>query len=272
MDTPVRVLLVDDDPLVLTGLRIMLSGAPGLTVVGEAADGDRVAAAVAEHRPHVVLMDVRMPGLDGIAATEALRTGGADDPQVIVLTTFDADDTVARALRAGAAGYLLKHTEPERIVEAVHRAAAGEPVLSPAVARALMDRAAATADHGARDAAAAAEHAADGRGGAVGRDAAAVERGAATGGEAVAAGDGGRDGSAQRGRAARERLALLTDREREVAEAVAAGLSNAEIARALHMSLGTVKAHISSALTKLGLAGRVPLALLAHDARDPDLP
>lgn len=229
-----RVLLVDDDPLVLTGLRIMLSGAPGLAVVGEAADGDRVVAAVARHRPHVVLMDVRMPGLDGIAATRALRTGGADDPQVIVLTTFDTDDTVARALHAGAAGYLLKHTEPERIVEAVHRAAAGEPVLSPAVARALMDRVAATADHGA---------------------------GPRPG--------GGRDGAAERRRAARERLARLTDREREVAEAVAAGLSNSEIARALHMSLGTVKAHISSALTKLDLAGRVPLALLAHDA---DLP
>ncbi|CAL9568183.1 Transcriptional regulatory protein LiaR [Nocardiopsis dassonvillei] len=237
VDTPVRVLLVDDDPLVLTGLRIMLSGAPGLVVVGEAADGEEAAAAVAEHRPDVVLMDVRMPGLDGIAATEALCTGGADDPQVIVLTTFDADDTVARALRAGAAGYLLKHTEPERIVEAVHRAAAGEPVLSPAVARALMDRVAAGADRG---------------------------------GAAEPEGNEGREAAAERRRTARGRMALLTDREREVADAVAAGLSNAEIARALHMSLGTVKAHISNTLAKLGLAGRVPLALLAHDAREPD--
>ncbi|MFY7066600.1 response regulator [Nocardiopsis changdeensis] len=253
MDTPVRVLLVDDDPLVLTGLRIMLSGAPGLAVVGEAADGEQVVAAVAEHRPHVVLMDVRMPGMDGIAATRALRTGGADDPQVIVLTTFDADDTVARALRAGAAGYLLKHTEPERIVEAVHRAASGEPVLSPAVARALMDRVAAGTGPGTGT-----------------RDGGAGPGDAAGGGSAGPGPGGGRD--AERRRAARERLALLTVREREVADAVAAGLSNTEIARALHMSLGTVKAHISSALTKLDLAGRVPLALLAHDARDPDLP
>ncbi|QUX24340.1 response regulator transcription factor [Nocardiopsis sp. MT53] len=253
VDTPVRVLLVDDDPLVLTGLRIMLSGAPGLAVVGEAADGEQVVAAVAEHRPHVVLMDVRMPGMDGIAATRALRTGGADDPQVIVLTTFDADDTVARALRAGAAGYLLKHTEPERIVEAVHRAASGEPVLSPAVARALMDRVAAGTGPGTGT-----------------RDGGAGPGDAAGGGSAGPGPGGGRD--AERRRAARERLALLTVREREVADAVAAGLSNTEIARALHMSLGTVKAHISSALTKLDLAGRVPLALLAHDARDPDLP
>ncbi|MFD6098961.1 response regulator [Nocardiopsis flavescens] len=250
VDTPVRVLLVDDDPLVLTGLRIMLSGAPTITVVGEAADGEEVAAAVAAHRPHVVLMDVRMPGMDGITATGALRTGGEDDPQVIVLTTFDADDTVARALRAGAAGYLLKHTEPERIVEAVHRAAAGEPVLSPAVARALMDRVAAGTG---RD----------------GHDAAAGPEGARRDGVAPAPdGGGAHDAAAVRGRGARERLALLTGREREVAEAVADGLSNAEIARALHMSLGTVKAHVSSALTKLDLAGRVPLALLAHDARD----
>ncbi|MDE3722590.1 response regulator transcription factor [Nocardiopsis sp. N85] len=227
MDTPVRVLLVDDDPLVRTGLRLMFSAAPDLTVVGEAADGEEVEAAVAAHRPHVVLMDVRMPGLDGIAATAALRAGAPGAPQVIVLTTFDADATVARALRAGAAGYLLKHTEPERIVEAVHRAAAGEPVLSPAVARALMDRVAATDP-------------------------------------------GERRGATERRRTARDRLALLTDREREVAEAVTAGLSNIEITRALHMSLGTVKAHISNALTKLDLTGRVQLALLAHDARDSD--
>ncbi|MFE6304859.1 response regulator [Nocardiopsis sp. NPDC057823] len=258
VDTPVRVLLVDDDPLVLTGLRIMLSGAPGLAVVGEAADGEQVVAAVAEHRPHVVLMDVRMPGMDGIAATRALRTGGADDPQVIVLTTFDADDTVARALRAGAAGYLLKHTEPERIVEAVHRAASGEPVLSPAVARALMDRVAADTGPGTGT-----------RGGGAGPGD-ADPGGPAGAGAAGPGSGGGRD--AERRRAARERLALLTVREREVADAVAAGLSNTEIARALHMSLGTVKAHISSALTKLDLAGRVPLALLAHDARDPELP
>ncbi len=224
--TPVRVLLVDDDPLVRAGLRIMLCGDGDIEVVGEAGDGAEVPAAVAEHRPDVVLMDVRMPGTDGIAATEALR-GDGSGPQVLVLTTFDADATVVRALRAGAAGYLLKHTAPERIVEAVRRAAAGEPVLSPGVARALMDRVAGTDP---------------------------VERTEAP----------------SRRERARERLALLTEREREVAEAVTAGLSNAEIAERLYMSMGTVKAHVSSALTKLDLSGRVQLALLTHDARSSD--
>ncbi|WP_150236528.1 response regulator [Nocardiopsis quinghaiensis] len=226
VNTPVRVLLVDDDPLVRSGLGIMLAGDGDIEVVGEAGDGAEVAAAVAEHRPDVVLMDVRMPGTDGIAATEALRGGGGVPPQVLVLTTFDADATVVRALRAGAAGYLLKHTPPERIVEAVRRAAAGEPVLSPSVARALMDRVA-------------------------GAD--PVERTEAP----------------SRRERARERLALLTGREREVAEAVTDGLSNAEVAERLYMSMGTVKAHVSSALAKLDLSGRVQLALLTHDARGP---
>lgn len=226
-DPPIRVLLVDDDALVRSGLRMMLSGDGDITVVGEAEDGADVCGAVAEHRPDVVLMDVRMPGVDGIAATEALRSGDGAGPQVLVLTTFDADSTVVRALRAGAAGYLLKHTEPERIVEAVRRAAAGEPVLSPSVARTLMDR--------------------------------------------VAGQDPAEGAQAPRRRErARARLALLSDRERQVAEAVTVGLSNAEIAERLYMSMGTVKAHVSSALTKLDLNGRIQLALLAHDALSPD--
>ncbi|GAA1462586.1 response regulator transcription factor [Nocardiopsis exhalans] len=232
VNAPVRVLLVDDDALVRAGLRLMLSGDDHIEVVGEADDGAGVLAAVAEHRPDVVLMDVRMPGVDGIAATEELRSGavsgpngpgGGTGPQVLVLTTFDADATVVRALRAGAAGYLLKHTDPARIVEAVLRAASGEPVLSPSVARALMDQVA-------------------------GAD--PVERSAAP----------------TRRERARARLALLSDRERDVAEAVTEGLSNAEIADRLYMSMGTVKAHVSSALTKLDLSGRIQLALLTHDA------
>ncbi len=247
VNAPIRVLLVDDDALVRSGLRLMLSGDGDIEVVGEAADGSGVAAAVAEHRPDVVLMDVRMPVMDGIAATEVLRSGTAagsggaegtgggagrrpgrgSGPQVLVLTTFDADATVVRALRAGAAGYLLKHTDPARIVEAVRRAASGEPVLSPSVARTLMDRVA-------------------------GDD--PVER---------------TEAPTRRDRA-RARLALLTDRERDVAEAVTEGLSNSEIADRLYMSMGTVKAHVSSALTKLDLSGRIQLALLTHDARHPE--
>jgi DNA-binding NarL/FixJ family response regulator len=233
-----RVLLADDDPLVRTGLRLLLGGAGDIEVVGEVGDGAQVAAAVARLRPDVVLMDIRMPVLDGIAATRALtgRAGGAGGaagagggggagrvPAVIVLTTFDADGNVLESIRAGAAGFLLKHTPPEQIVAAVRRAGVGEPVLSPTVARRLMDHVA-----------------------------------------GVDAGSGSR--------AAADRLARLSERERQVAVAVAEGWSNAEIADRLFMSVGTVKAHVSSALSKLDLTNRIQLALLAHDARDTRAP
>jgi DNA-binding NarL/FixJ family response regulator len=133
----VRVLIVDDDPLVRAGLRMILSTADDLLVVGEAADGSEVPAAVAGHRPDIVLMDIRMPRVDGLAATEALRRR-ADAPEVIVLTTFDADEYVLRALRAGAGGFLLKDTPPVQILDAVRRVARGEATLSPAVTRRLI--------------------------------------------------------------------------------------------------------------------------------------
>jgi DNA-binding NarL/FixJ family response regulator len=215
----VRVLLVDDDPLVRTGLRLMLGGTSDVAVVGEVGDGAEVAEAVARLAPDVVLMDIRMPVLDGIDATRALTSRGGPTPAVIVLTTFDTEANLLDALRAGAAGFLLKHTPPEQIVEAVRRAAAGEPVLSPAAARRLIDHVA-----------------------------------------GVAPAPPGRE------QQARERLAQLSEREREVAVAVANGWSNAEIAQRLFMSVGTVKAHVSSALTKLDLTNRIQLALLAHDA------
>src|SRR5215470_1541191 len=141
---PVRVLMVDDDALVRAGLTMMLDGANGITVVGEAADGDEVPAAVDAHHPDVVLMDLRMPRVDGIVATRRLRAR-PNPPDVIVLTTFDTDDNVVRALRAGASGFLLKDTPPERIVAAVRAVAAGEPILSPGITRRLMDRVAAEA-------------------------------------------------------------------------------------------------------------------------------
>jgi DNA-binding NarL/FixJ family response regulator len=134
---PVRVLVVDDDALVRAGLAMMLDGANGITVVGEAADGDEVPAAVDAHRPDVVLMDLRMPRVDGIVATRRVR-GRTNPPEVVVLTTFDTDDHVVRALRAGASGFLLKDTPPERIVDAVRRVSAGDPILSPQVTRRLM--------------------------------------------------------------------------------------------------------------------------------------
>ncbi|MER5419132.1 response regulator transcription factor [Streptosporangium roseum] len=138
---PLRVLVVDDDALVRAGLSMMLDGIHGIAVVGEAADGDEVPAAADAYAPDVVLMDLRMPRVDGITATRRLRSRRRP-PEVIVLTTFDADENILHALRAGAAGFLLKDTPPAQIVEAVRRVAAGDPVLSPRITRRLMDRAA----------------------------------------------------------------------------------------------------------------------------------
>ncbi|WP_369201235.1 response regulator [Streptomyces sp. PU-14G] len=133
----IRVLLVDDDALVRAGLRLMLGGTPDIEIVGEAADGGQVVRLVEEQRPHVVLMDIRMPTVDGLTATETLRRGNRP-PEVVVLTTFHADAQVLRALRAGAAGFLLKDTPPAEILAAVRKVASGEPVLSPAVTRQLI--------------------------------------------------------------------------------------------------------------------------------------
>lgn len=138
---PIRLLLVDDDPLVRAGLSFMLGGADDLEIVGEGADGSEVEALVDRTHPDVVLMDIRMPTVDGLVATERLR-GREEAPQVIVLTTFHADEQVLRALRAGAAGFVLKDTPPAEILHAVRRVAAGDPVLSPAVTRQLMEQAA----------------------------------------------------------------------------------------------------------------------------------
>ena len=213
----VRVLLVDDDALVRSGLRMMLGGADSVEVVGEADDGRAVLPAVDRHRPDVVLMDIRMPELDGIAATRLLRAQ-PDPPAVVVLTTFDADEYVLRALRAGAAGFLLKDTPPAEIVRAIELVHAGDSMLSPAVTRKLI---------------------------------------------ALVAGD---DAGAARAERARERLAALTAREREVALAVGAGRANAEIAAELHMSVATVKAHVSRLLAKLEAENRIQIALMVQDA------
>ena len=135
---PVRLLVVDDDPLVRAGLSSMLSGAPELELVGVAADGLEAVDAVRDLRPDVVLMDIGMPVLDGVAATEAIRRRTAA-PDVVMLTTFGSDEDLLRALRAGASGYLLKDAAPAEIVAAVLKVAAGESVLSPQATRQLMD-------------------------------------------------------------------------------------------------------------------------------------
>jgi DNA-binding NarL/FixJ family response regulator len=165
-----------------------------------------------------VLMDIRMPQLDGIAATRLLRSQ-PQAPAVLVLTTFDADELVLRALRAGAAGFLLKDTPPAEIVQAIEHVHAGDGSLSPAVARRLITLVAGDTDAGERQ------------------------------------------------ETARERLAMLSAREHEVAMAVGQGLANADIAAELHMSVATVKAHVSRLLTKLGVENRVQIALLVQEAQ-----
>jgi DNA-binding NarL/FixJ family response regulator len=135
----IRLAIVDDDALVRAGLAILLRGADGIEVIANATDGDEVEAMVDAHRPDVILMDIRMPRMDGLAATRRVRARPAP-PQVIVLTTFDTDEYVLHALRAGAGGFLLKDTPPAEIVQAIRKVAAGEAMLSPSVTRRLIDR------------------------------------------------------------------------------------------------------------------------------------
>ncbi|MFI0356502.1 response regulator [Actinomadura sp. 9N407] len=137
MDSSIRVLIVDDDALVRAGLTMMLAGADDLAVVADVADGTEVVPAVNQYRPDVVLMDIRMPRLDGLAATERLRAR-REPPEIIILTTFDTDDHILRAMRAGASGFLLKHTPPPEIMRAIRQVAAGEPMISPEVLRRMM--------------------------------------------------------------------------------------------------------------------------------------
>jgi DNA-binding NarL/FixJ family response regulator len=143
MSSPIRVPIVDDDALVRAGLSMMLAGADDVSVVAEVADGTEVFGAVNGHRPDVVLMDIRMPRMDGLTATERLRSG-REPPEIIILTTFDTDDHIVRAMRAGASGFLLKHTPPAEIVRAIRLVAAGDPMLSPSVLRQVMAQVALT--------------------------------------------------------------------------------------------------------------------------------
>ena len=137
----IRVLLVDDQPLLRTGFRMILSSEPDLTIVGEAADGAAGVEAARKLRPDVVLMDIRMPGMDGIQATRVLAGPGVENPtKVLILTTFGLDEYVVEALRAGASGFLLKDAPPEDLVEAIRIVAAGEALLAPSVTRRLLDR------------------------------------------------------------------------------------------------------------------------------------
>lgn len=212
----IRVLVVDDDPLVRSALALMLGGQPDLVLVGEAGDGAEALTMVEQERPQVVLMDIRMPVMNGLEATKALLQLPRA-PSVIVLTTFNADDYVVAAVAAGADGFLLKDTPPHEIVSAVRRVADGEAMLSPSVTRTVLKQM---------------------------RLIQPQDRSAVAG----------------------ERMATLTLREREVAICVGRGLSNAEIAGELYLSVPTVKAHISKLFDKLESTNRVQIAMVVHDA------
>lgn len=209
----VKVILLDDEELVRSGIRLVLDADPEIEVVAESGDGSAVTELVARHRPDVVLTDIQMPRVDGLEVTRRI-TALPEAPAVAVLTTFDLDEYVYTALQNGAAGFLLKDTPPRELARAVHVLAQGEAMLSPKITTKLLTEFSSRA-------------------------------------------------SAQ---AARSRLEALTPREREVAVAVAQGMSNAEIARHLYMSQSTVKVHIGRIMTKLDAANRTQVAILTHNA------
>jgi DNA-binding NarL/FixJ family response regulator len=248
----VTVVVADDQALVRGGFRLILKAA-GLDVLAEAADGEQAVAAVLEHRPDVVLMDIRMPRLDGIEATRRIVAAGATGamagpdklhavhagPRIIMLTTFDLDEYVYAALSAGASGFLLKDVTPEHLVAAVQLVRTGDALLAPSITRRLVERFA-------------------GRPGGPpapsGFSFPPASAAPATSSPSVCPSAPGCDMSA------------LTPREFEVLGLIARGMSNAEIAAKLFLSEATVKTHVARILTKLGLRDRVQAVVLAYES------
>lgn len=211
----IRVLLADDEGLVRAGVRAILAADPQIDVVAEAADGREAVDLARRHRPDVALLDIRMPRLDGLAATgEILRT--APGTAVVVLTTFSEDAYIARALGDGASGFLLKSGDPQELLAGVRAVAGGAAFLSPKIAQRVIGELA--------------------------------------------------RGRMSRAAAARARAGALTPRERDVLRLLGAGLSNAEIGRRLHLVEGTVKAYVSTILTRLDVRNRVQAAIIAYEA------
>jgi DNA-binding NarL/FixJ family response regulator len=208
----IRLLLCDDQQLVRSGFRMILETEPDFVIVGEAGDGEEALRAARREHPDVVLMDVQMPRMDGLEATAAL-TGVERPPKVLILTTFEHDDYVFTALRAGASGFILKNAPPDQLVNAVRVVAEGDALLAPSVTRRIISEFTRRPPPATRD--------------------------------------GG--------------LARLTDRELEVLRVVATGMTNAEIARRLFVGEATVKSHVSSVLTKLGLRDRVQAVVYAYE-------
>ena len=225
----VRVVLADDQPLIRAGLRVLIADCPDLDVVGEAGTGAQAVQLARQARPDVVVMDIRMPGMDGIEATQMITAGGsgssgssgAGPTRVVVLTTFDDDDYVYAALRAGASGFLVKDMALDDILAAIRVVAAGDALIAPSVTRRLIEQFA--------------------------RPAPAPEP------------------PSRLAQPARE-LPGVTDREREVLTLVGRGLSNGEIAGRLVISTATAKAHVARLLAKLGVRDRVQLVIVAYQA------
>ena len=222
----ISVLLADDQPLLRRGFRMILEAEDGLAVTGEAGDGAEAVELARRGKPDVVLMDIRMPGTDGIEATRRI-TAAQPDVRVLVLTTFDLDEYAFGALRAGASGFLLKDVRPHELVAAVRTVASGDAVVSPRVTRRLLEEYAQQLPVADAD--------------------------------ADASGDADPAGRYPQ-------LASLTEREREVLAVVAQGLSNTEIAASLFVSETTVKSHVGRILAKLGLRDRVQIVVLAYES------
>jgi DNA-binding NarL/FixJ family response regulator len=244
----ISVAVADDQALVRVGFCGIVAATPGLAVVGEAANGAEAVTVARSAQPDVLLMDVRMPVLDGIEATRQITSCTESScVRVIILTTFDLDDYVFGALRAGASGFLLKDTLPEDLITAIRVVAAGEALLAPSVTRRLISEFARTPALG-------------------------VPGGTMPGLPAFGGGPGTRSGGAATtagappaGRAGKV-TGLLTDREREVLRLVAAGMSNGEIADHLRISPATAKTHVAHLLTKLDARDRVQLVIIAYQA------
>jgi DNA-binding NarL/FixJ family response regulator len=242
----IRVLLADDQALIRAGFRVLLEAAGDITVIGEAVNGDQAVELARTERPDVILMDIRMPGTDGLAATRQIAADGAlSGTRIVILTTFETDEYVYQALRAGASGFLVKDAEPEDLIRAVRVVHGGEALLSPSVTRRLI-------------ASLAGRVPAPGSAGADG-----VTRAAGTVHSPGRAGRGAAPGA--RGLPGPD-LARLTEREREVLSLVAQGLSNDELAGRLYLSPLTAKTHVSHIMTKLGARDRAQLVVFAYES------